>query len=263
MLPAGTVVCVTGASGFIATELVSTLLARGLVVRGTVRSKAKAAHLFSLPGAASNLTLFEAELLGDGTAFDAAFAGCSVVFHTACPFVVTARAAPLGEEFFVAPAVKGTEAVLAACGRTEGLKRVVLTSSCAAIFKRLVPADHVYNEVRGGCRRAPPPPRRRALSFHPPAASPSPLPQDTWNDPEELATRKMWYSIGKTAQERAAWAWMEAHKPGFDLVAINPCMVAGSAKQPTLNASLENVLDLCNGSKDKVPNFKCVALQCT
>jgi hypothetical protein len=35
-------------------------------------------------------------------------------------------------------------------------------------------------------------------------------------------------------------------------------MVAGPARQPVLNASLENVLDLLNGSKEKVPNFKCV-----
>lgn len=144
-------VAVTGASGFIASELVATLLARGLRVNGTVRSKAKAAHLQLIPGAAERLTLFEAELLGPSAAFDPAFVGCSVVFHTACPFIVTARAAPLGEEFFVGPAVKGTESVLEACGRTPGLRRVVLTSSCAAIFKRLVPADHVYTEVRAAC----------------------------------------------------------------------------------------------------------------
>lgn len=225
----GDLVCVTGASGFIASELVANLLARGLRVNGTVRALAKASHLAALPGAAERLTLFEADLLGDGAAFDPAIAGCCVVFHTACPFIVTARAAELGESFFVQPAVKGTEAVLAACARAGGaaLRRVVLTSSCAAIFKKNVPADHCYDEA-------------------------------TWNDPEELATRKMWYSIGKTLQERAAWAFVDAQKPSWDLVAINPCMVAGPARQPALNASLENVLDLLNGSKEKTPNFKCV-----
>lgn len=228
MLHAGDLVCVTGASGFIASELVASLLSRGLRVNGTVRSLSKSAHLKALPGA-ERLSLFEADLLGDGVAFDPAVAGCGVVFHTACPFVVTTRAAELGESFFVTPAVRGTEAVLAACARAGGaaLRRVVLTSSCAAIFKKNVPADHVYDEA-------------------------------TWNDPEELATRKMWYSIGKTMQERAAWAFMDEQKPAWDLVAINPCMVAGSARQPALNASLENVLDLLNGSKEKVPNFKCV-----
>jgi nucleoside-diphosphate-sugar epimerase len=229
LLQPGDLVCVTGASGFIASELVACLLARGLRVSGTVRSLAKAAHLQALPGAAERLALFEADLLGDGAAFDPAIAGARVVFHTACPFVVTARAAELGESFFVQPAVKGTEAVLAACARAGGgaLRRVVLTSSCAAIFKKNVPPEHVYDE-------------------------------GTWNDPEELATRKMWYSIGKTLQERAAWAFMDAQKPSWDLVAINPCMVAGPARQPALNASLENVLDLLNGAKEKVPNFKCV-----
>jgi len=99
-----------------------------------------------------------------------------------------------------------------------------MTSSCAAIFKRLVPAGHVYSE-------------------------------EDWNDPEELAQRKMWYSIGKTKQERAAWAWMEAEKPSFSLVCINPCMVAGPALQPALNASQENMSDLCSGAKVFIPNM--------
>ena len=65
----------------------------------------------------------------------------------------------------------------------------------------------------------------------------------------------MWYSIAKTKQERAAWAWMESEKPAFDLVSINPTMIAGPARQAYLNASLENVRDLANGSSPVVANF--------
>jgi dihydroflavonol-4-reductase len=225
MLKTDTPVCVTGASGFIATELIAALLARGLTVHGTVRSTApsRTAHLLALPGADARLKLFEADLGGPPAAFTAAAAGCNVVFHTACPFVYSGRAAALGEEYFVAPAVKGTEAVLAACRDAGSVTRVVMTSSCAAIFKKNVPEGHVYDE-------------------------------DSWNDPEELATRKMYYSIGKTKQERAAWAWVEAEKPAFSLVCINPCMVAGGARQPTLNASQESMADFCTGAKALVPN---------
>ena len=100
-----------------------------------------------------------------------------------------------------------------------------MTSSTAAVFKRLVEPGHVYDE------------------------------QD-WTDPIELAERKLWYSIAKTKQERAAWAWMESEKPSFSLVCLNPTMIAGGpARQPTLNASLENVRDLCNGSSATVSNF--------
>jgi dihydroflavonol-4-reductase len=224
MLSATSPVCVTGANGYIASELIASLLARGLTVHGTVRSLARTAHLQALPGAAARLRLFEASLEGPPAAFTAAAAGCNIVFHTACPFVYSGRAGALGEEFFVGPAVKGTEAVLAACREAGSVQRVVMTSSCAAIFKRLVPEGHVYDE-------------------------------ESWNDPEELATRKMWYSIGKTKQERAAWAWMEAEKPGFSLVCINPCMVAGGARQPTLNASQESMSDFCSGAKALIPNM--------
>ena len=230
-LAPGDLVAVTGASGFIASELVAQLLARGLRVSGTVRSTrdaSRVSHLRALPGASELLSLHEADLLGGASsvsAFAAAFAGARVVFHTACPFVVTARAAELGEAFFVEPAVQGTLHVLEAAERAGGIARVVLTSSTAAIFKKNVPAGHVYDE-------------------------------GTWNDPEELATRKMWYSIAKTKQERAAWAWMAERARAFDLVAINPTMVAGGpARQPTLNASLENVRDLADGSKSHVANF--------
>ena len=93
-------IAVTGASGFIATELVAQLLARGDTVRGTVRSLApeRTAHLTSLPGASERLTLFAADLLDGAGAFAEAFAGCSVVMHTACPFVPLGRAKELGEE---------------------------------------------------------------------------------------------------------------------------------------------------------------------
>lgn len=224
----------TGASGFIASELVAVLLAKGVHVVGTVRStsdESKLAHLRALPGAAELLHLVEADLLGVSsvaafTAAFTAFGGSRVVFHTACPFVVTSRAAALGAEFFVKPAVEGTIAVLEAAAAAGSVQRVVLTSSTAAILKRLVPEGFVYDE-------------------------------SSWNDVDELATRKMWYSIAKTKQERAAWDWLAARAspPPFSLVAICPTMVAGPARQPTLNASLENVRDICDGSRAAQPNM--------
>ena len=57
-----TVVCVTGAAGYLASSLVSRLLAAGHSVRGTVRdpsNAAKNAHLWALPGAKQKLKLFK------------------------------------------------------------------------------------------------------------------------------------------------------------------------------------------------------------
>ena len=56
-------ICVTGASGFIATHIVEQLLQEGYKVNGTVRDSSpeglkRYTHLTDLPGADTNLTLF-------------------------------------------------------------------------------------------------------------------------------------------------------------------------------------------------------------
>eukprot|EP00252_Welwitschia_mirabilis_P020510 TRINITY_DN504_c0_g1_i10.p1 TRINITY_DN504_c0_g1~~TRINITY_DN504_c0_g1_i10.p1 ORF type:complete len:112 (+),score=4.16 TRINITY_DN504_c0_g1_i10:202-537(+) len=80
-------VCVTGASGYIASNLVSLLLRSGYSVNATVRdpeNPSKVQHLLKLPGAKSRLHLFKADLFEEGS-FDAAIAGCEGVFHVATP----------------------------------------------------------------------------------------------------------------------------------------------------------------------------------
>ena len=86
-------VCVSGASGFIASHVVRELLERGYRVRGTVRSLAKEkdfAHLTALPGAAARLELVEADLLRDGS-FDAAVRGATHALHLASPFAMDVK----------------------------------------------------------------------------------------------------------------------------------------------------------------------------
>ncbi|OMO55798.1 NAD-dependent epimerase/dehydratase [Corchorus capsularis] len=81
------VVCVTGASGYIASWLVNLLLRHGYTVKATVRDpsdKKKTDHLVGLDGAKERLQLFKAELLDEG-AFDSVVHGCIGVYHTASP----------------------------------------------------------------------------------------------------------------------------------------------------------------------------------
>nr|GMC82333.1 cinnamoyl-CoA reductase 1-like [Ipomoea batatas] len=104
----GKVVCVTGASGFIASWLVKLLLRRGYTVHATVRS---------LNGAKERLHLFEADLLEENS-FDSAINGCDGVFHTASPVSFSPTKAEI-----VDPAVKGTLNVLGSCVRTPSMKR--------------------------------------------------------------------------------------------------------------------------------------------
>ncbi|KAJ8449453.1 hypothetical protein Cgig2_002250 [Carnegiea gigantea] len=83
----GKVVCVTGASGFIASWVVKLLLQRGYFVNGTVldlNNGTQTDHLLALEGANERLHLFEADLMVEGS-FDSAVSGCEGVFHTASP----------------------------------------------------------------------------------------------------------------------------------------------------------------------------------
>ncbi|MEO1001420.1 MAG: NAD-dependent epimerase/dehydratase family protein, partial [Pseudomonadota bacterium] len=127
-------VLVTGATGYVAGWIVRRLLEEGFAVHAAVRdpeNAEKTAHLTAmaaeLPG---TLQLFRADLLEPGS-YGAAMAGCGVVFHTASPFS-TNVADP--QRDLIDPAVKGTENVLASVNETESVTRVVLTSSCAAIY---------------------------------------------------------------------------------------------------------------------------------
>jgi nucleoside-diphosphate-sugar epimerase len=87
----GKVVCVTGASGYIASWIVKLLLLRGYTVRATVRNPMdtkKTNHLLTLEGASERLKLFKSDLLEEGS-FDQAIEGCDGVFHTASPVSLT------------------------------------------------------------------------------------------------------------------------------------------------------------------------------
>lgn len=203
-------VCVTGASGFIASHIVRELLAEGYRVRGTVRkSPDDYPYLLSLPGAPEKLELMQADLLAEGS-FDKAVAGCDYVIHTASPFEMYIRD-PQTE--LVDPAVNGTETVLESCMRAGTVRRVVLTSSIAAITDE-PENDKLYTEK-------------------------------DWNTMSSLDRNPYYYS--KTLAERAAWDFIMQKRPGFDLVAINPPLVTGPSLSPSLNTSKQVIRDIMTG----------------
>ncbi|XP_058199300.1 phenylacetaldehyde reductase-like [Rhododendron vialii] len=213
----GKTVCVTGASGYIASWIVKFLLQRGYTVKASVRDPSdpkKIEHLLSLDGAKERLHLFKANLLEEGS-FDAAVDGCIGVFHTASPFYHDVKD-PQVE--LIDPALKGTLNVLGSCAKAPSIKRVVLTSSVAAV---------AYNG------------RPR---------TPEVVVDESWfSDPEVCKHDKMWYVLSKTLAEDAAWKFVK--EKGIDMVAINPAMVIGPLLQPTLNTSAAAILNVINGSK--------------
>jgi dihydroflavonol-4-reductase len=211
---------VTGASGFIATHIVQQLLARGHQVRGTVRSLHKAKdteHLRGLPGASERLELFEADLLTPG-AFDAAALGCDAILHTASPYVLDAKDP---QRDLVDPAVNGTRNVLLAAQKSPSVRRVVVTSSMAAITDE-PDSDHVLTEA-------------------------------DWNTKSSLDRNAYYYS--KTLAERAAWSFVDEQKPAFDVVTINPFLVIGPSLSPGLNTSNQLFVDLLSGVYPGIMNL--------
>jgi dihydroflavonol-4-reductase len=206
-------VCVTGATGFIAGQLTGRLLALGHTVRGTVRNldSADTGSLRRLPRGDERLELLEADLLQPGS-FDEAVAGCQTVFHVASPFTFTATD-PARD--LLAPAVEGTMNVLEACRSAPEVKRVVMTSSIAALVGR----------PDGGL-----------------------LTEDNWNTFSSLTNNPYYYA--KTQAEQATWRFMKEARPHFDLVVINPGQVLGPSHRGSVGTSVAYVRDLMTG---KIP----------
>nr|GMC84465.1 cinnamoyl-CoA reductase 1-like [Ipomoea batatas] len=218
----GKVVCVTGASGYIASWLLKLLLHRGYTVHATVRNlkdPSKVSHLLELDGAKERLHLFEADLVEENS-FDDAINGCEGVFHTASPVDLSPSATKVG---VVDTAVKGTLNVLGSCVRTPSVKRVVVTSSTASIsFKR----DPI---------------------------TPMTVVDETWYTDKEFAEEaKQWYVLSKVLAEEAGWKYAEEN--GIDLVSLHPALVIGPLLQPTLNATSKVIIDLVKEDKDVLPN---------
>jgi dihydroflavonol-4-reductase len=214
------IVAVTGASGYIASHLVAQLLAEGYQVRGTVRSLKKTesfAHLQKLPGASERLELFEADLLTEG-AFDKAFQGTEFVFHTASPFSMNVKDP---QKDLVDPAVRGTISALEACIKAGTVRRVVLTSSMAAITDE-PDSNHVLSEK-------------------------------DWNEKSTLDRNPYYFS--KMLAEKEGWKFIEQKEPIFDLVVINPFLVIGPSVGPTVSESNQMFLDLLSGTYPGIMNL--------
>ncbi|KAF3963724.1 hypothetical protein CMV_011916 [Castanea mollissima] len=200
------VVCVTGASGYIASRLVKLLLQHGYTVKATVRDPndpKKTEHLLALDGAKERLHLLKADLLEEGS-FDSVVDGCE------------------GAEL-IDPAVKGTLNVLRSCAKVQSIKRVVITSSMAAV------------------------------SFNGKPLAPDVVIDESWFSNAAVCEKsKLWYMLSKTLAEEAAWKF--AKENAIDMVTINPGLVIGPFLQPTLNTSVEAVLKLVNGA-ERFPNI--------
>lgn len=199
----------TGANGFIAGHAIGQLLAAGHEVIGTVREPSKVgrvAHLRAMPGA-DRLSIVAADLLSPDAFLP--HVDVDVVLHMASPYAVDVSDP---KRDLLVPAVEGTLSVLRAASTSTRARRVVLTSSMAAITDE--PDGRILTEA-------------------------------DWNTKSSLARNPYYYS--KTMAERAAWDFIAAEKPGFDLVVMNPFLVIGPSMTVDINTSNQTFVDMLAG----------------
>ena len=199
-------VLVTGGSGFVGSHVILQLLDAGHVVRTTLRSLAKADVVREMLREAgvdpARLMFFAADLQRDD-GWAEAVSGCAYVVHVASPIPA---AAPKTEDELIVPARDGVLRVLKAA-RDAGVKRVVVTSSCGAIY---------YG--------------------HPPQTAP--FDETSWTNVDgEMSA----YVRSKAVAERAAWDFMSAEGGSLELSVVNPAGIFGPVLGPDFSSSIELV----------------------
>ena len=212
-------VLVTGASGFIAIHCIHELLKTGYLVKGSLRDMKREDDVRkSLEKDSENhkLEFCKLDLLDDEGWDEAAF-DCDYLLHIASPFTIQE---PKKESLLIKPALEGTLRALNASKNSSKIKKVVLTSSMAAI----------------------------AYGHHKKLCSPK-----DWTDTTKNVGA---YVKSKTIAEKAAWDFVHSdNENSFSMTTIHPGMVFGPLLSNNTNgASAELLSKMINGKIPALPD---------
>ncbi|MEO5685977.1 MAG: aldehyde reductase [Burkholderiaceae bacterium] len=215
-------VLVSGGSGFIAMHCMLKLLGAGYRVRASMRSPKREAEVRATlksagTDAGDRLSFVVADLTADA-GWAAAAGGCDYVLHVASPFPLNV---PKHEDDLIVPAREGALRVLRA-SRDAGVKRVVQTSSFAAIGYGHPQLDRPFNE-------------------------------HDWSKPEGEGVTA--YAKSKTLAERAAWSFMAREGGPMELSVVNPVGVFGPVLGADISTSIEIVKRMLDGALPAVPRI--------
>ena len=212
-----------GGSGFIGCRCILQLLEAGYQVRTTVRNLKREPDVRAMlkeggaePG--DRLSFTAADLESDAGWPDAV-AGCEYVLHVASPFP---EHVPKNDDELIVPARDGALRVLRAA-RDAGVKRVVMTSSFAAIGYGQPPQTAPFDETN-------------------------------WTDPEGDDVRA--YVKSKTLAERAAWDFLAQEGGDLELSVVNPVGVFGPVLGSDYSTSILLVQRLMDGALPGCPKLK-------
>ncbi|KAI5642198.1 hypothetical protein M9H77_00276 [Catharanthus roseus] len=220
--------CVTGASGYIGSWLVKSLLRRGYNVHATLRNPEKAQYLLKHWEGGERLRLFKADLQEEGS-FDEAVRGCSGIYHVAASMEFDIPVKDNVDSYVQAnviePAIRGTLNVLKACLKTNSVRRVIFTSSVSTMTAK---------DSLGNWR---------------------PFVDESCKTPIDLIWRNKpngWvYVLMKLLTEEAAFQFSQEN--GIDLVSVITTTVAGSFFTSTVPSSIQVLLSPITGDPRLFP----------